>query len=218
MDLWFARRPGPDGSMELTAVLGDGHPYRSVVDAEPGPKDVVLYRSFYRPDGTMTRAVVDPAITPRAPGLWYLEWPESELDPPATNLIAFATPEFADGTIVDGERWEALGADVREQVAALRWWTRTGQVHQVYVAPQWRRCGIGNKIVLVGAASTIGRRWPSLWSGGETTDLGEAWVRPAVWGTRVAPRSRRIPPMTPPPDAVGVPQRHLQPDAPRPGA
>ena len=202
--------------MDLTAVLGDRHPNRHVVDVAegdvPGPGGLVLYRSHYRADGDLTRAVVEAALVPAAPALWYIEQPEPELDPPATNLIAFATPEFADGTIVDTDRWESLGADHREQVAALRWWTRTGQVHQVYVSPHWRRKGIGNKLVLVGAASTVGRRWPSLWGTGELTDLGEAWTRRSLWHTRVAPRSRNLPPMTPPLEAVGIAERNLHPD------
>ncbi|HET6874915.1 MAG TPA: hypothetical protein VFH70_09065, partial [Acidimicrobiales bacterium] len=117
--------------------------------------------------------------------------------PPATNLIAFATPEWPDGTLVPRADAERAGADAREQVGAVRWWTATGQVHQVYVAAHMRRRRIGTKLVLTGAALTVGRQWPSLWSSGDLTDLGHAWISASVWSSRVAPRARVVRPMTP---------------------
>lgn len=196
--VWFARTAAPDGAMHLACVMGQEHPYRQVVDTDDGVvPGTVLYRADYRPDGEMTRAVVDPAIIPKGVDLWYSELPEPEADPAATNLLAFATGEWPDGTIVDPIELENVGVDLREQVAALRWWTATGQVHQVFVASHMRRRRIGTKLVLTGAALTVGRRWPSLWSGGDLTDLGSSWVSTAVWAARVAPRNRVVPPMTP---------------------
>ena len=201
--------------MDLTAVLGDRHPNRYVVDVAegdvPGPGGLILYRSHYRADGDLTRAVVE-AVLVAARCCGTSSSPNPSSTPPPPTSSPSPPPSSADGTIVDTDRWESLGADHREQVAALRWWTRTGQVHQVYVSPHWRRKGIGNKLVLVGAASTVGRRWPSLWGTGELTDLGEAWTRRSLWHTRVAPRSRNLPPMTPPLEAVGIAERNLHPD------
>ncbi len=53
---------------------------------------------------------------------------------------------------------------------------------------------------------------PSLWGTGELTDLGVAWIDRAFWTSRVAPWTRRLPPMTPADDAAGVPRRNLIPD------
>jgi GNAT superfamily N-acetyltransferase len=197
MPLWFARTGRPDGSMSLACVLGTEHPYRHVVDAVAGAGKTILYRADYAAGGEMTRAAVDPAFADRAVDLWFVEMPEPLADPPATNLVAYATPEWPDGTVVAADEAERSGVDPREQVGAVRWWTATGQVHQVYVAAHMRRRRIGTKLVLTGAALTVGRRWPSLWANGELTDMGQAWITGSVWAPRVAPRTRVVPPMTP---------------------
>lgn len=204
MPVWFARRPGTDGGTRLACVLGDRHPYRHVVDVdgtdEPAP---VLYRSDYRPDGEMTRAVIAAEFQKGAVDLWYCELPEPDAEPPATNLVAFSSSDWPDGTVVAADALLEREVDLREQVGALRWWVRTGQVHQIYVAAHMRRRKIATKLVLTGAAMTVGRRWPSLWATGELTDLGHQFVSGAVWSSRVAPRSRHLPPMTPPGDGSG---------------
>lgn len=196
--VWFARTPSSDPGMRLACVMGEEHPYRHVIDvAEDAPLASVLYRADYGPDGEMTRVTIEPDFAQGAVDLWYSELPEPEADPPATNLLAFATAEWPDGTIVRSDELEEAGADLRAQAAALRWWTGTGQVHQIYVIPHMRRRGIGSKLVLAGAALTVGRRWPSLWSNGDLTDLGDSWISASVWARRVAPRTSVVPPMTP---------------------
>jgi GNAT superfamily N-acetyltransferase len=197
MPVWFARTGRPDGGMALACVLGSRHPYRHVVETPVAADASVLYRAEYSAAGEMTRAVVDDTFAGGGVDLWFVEVPEADADPPATNLVAYATPEWPDGTLVARGEAERAGADPREQVGALRWWTATGQVHQVYVAPHMRRRRIGTKLVLTGAALTLGRRWPSLWSSGDLTDLGQAWITASVWSSRVAPRTRTVPPMTP---------------------
>jgi GNAT superfamily N-acetyltransferase len=182
--------------MHLCCVIGVEHPYRQVIDvAEVPPGATILYRAEYRPDGEMTGVVVEPEFAAGAAELWYSEVPEPDADPPATNLLAFATLEWPDGTIVEPK--DRSGTDLRAQVAALRWWTDTGQVHQIFVIPHMRRRGVGTKLVLAGAALTVGRRWPSLWSSGDLTDLGNSWISASVWAPRVAPRKSVAPPMTP---------------------
>lgn len=196
--VWFARTPDPGPGMHLACVMGEQHPNRHVVQVDDVPPDAtVLYEADYAADGDMTRVVIAPAFSAGAVDLWYCEIPEPEADSPATNLVAFATGEWPDGTIVGPKEREEAETDVRAQVAALRWWTGTGQVHQIYVIPHMRRRGIGSKLVLAGAALTVGRRWPSLWSSGDLTDLGDSWITASVWAPRVAPRTRVVPPMTP---------------------
>jgi GNAT superfamily N-acetyltransferase len=203
--VWFARTPGPGPGMHLACVMGDEHPYRHVIDLDDlPPLASVLYRADYGADGEMTKVAIDPAFAAGAVDLWYSEIPEPEADPPATNLVAFATGEWPDGTIVGPEEREDADTDLRAQAAALRWWTGTGQVHQIYVIPHMRRRGIGSKLVLAGAALTVGRRWPSLWSNGDLTDLGSSWISASVWSPRVAPRTSVMPPMTPGGDPAPV--------------
>jgi hypothetical protein len=49
---------------------------------------------------------------------------------------------------------------------------------------------------------------------GRRTDLGEAWVsgKRDEWRMQIPGRTRWAPPMTPPEEAAGVPERNLLPD------
>ena len=220
--VWYARRAAsPPGDFLLTAIEGDLHPDRSVVDADDeasgvGAKEAeesgrVLYRARYH-DGWMTQVNVNADLVPVAPPLWYLEVGEPDDDPPAMTLVAFATDHVRDGTVVAASVLNQLALGRTSQFGALRWWVETGQVHQIYVAPPARRRGVGTKLALAGAAYCRGPGWPSLWGTGEVTDLGEAWIGQAVWRGRVDQRSRRMPPMTPPEEIAGIPDRNLFPD------
>lgn len=201
--LWYARTPRPGGGMHLDIVMSSEHPPRQVVDvaegSSPGP---VLCRADYRADGELIRNAPEPEYATGAVDQWYVEVPEPDADPPATNVVAFATPEWPDGTLVARADFDAAGIDLREQVGALRWWVGNGKVHQVYVAPHMRRRRVGTKLILTAGLIALGRRWALLWAGGDLTDEGAALVSAAVWSARVAPRSRVMPPMTPPGEAV----------------
>jgi GNAT superfamily N-acetyltransferase len=217
MRVWYARFPaGPDGAFVMAAVVGDDHPDRTAVDvpadADLDTRGLVLYRGRYDRAGRLQRVAVNPAVVPRAPALWYLEVPEPDDDPPAMHLVVFATADRPAGTVVDIGAAAHLDPTEGDRVGSLRWWTPTGQAHQVYVAPRARRRGIATALTLAGAALCLGRRWPSLWGTGELTDLGAAWTGRAVWASRVQPRTRHLPPMTPDAEAAGVPRRLLEPD------
>lgn len=214
--VWYARRStGTGGEVTLTAIEGDRHPDRTVVDvgddddAEASGRP--LYRGHYR-GGWMTQVTVEAALVPDAPPLWYVEVGDPDGEPPAMILVAFATDHFPDGTVVTASALGDTGLERDSQCGALRWWVGTGQVHQIYVAPSARRRGVGTKLALAGAAYCRGPGWPSLWGTGEVTDLGEAWIAQAVWRGRVEERSRRMPPMTPGDETTGVPDRNLFPD------
>jgi len=215
--VWYARRTiGPDGEFELYGIHNDEYPDSTVVevpaalsasDARP-----IVDRAIYRADGHPLAVKVTEYASKNQPDLWYVSHPEPDADPVAHTLIAFSTADFADGVVVQPAALDGLGIDRAGQVGAVRWWTASGQVHQIYVAPRWRRRGVASKMVLVASAFGLGWGWPRLWGSGELTDLGEAWIGDALWRARVPPRTKRLPPMTPEADAVGVPLRNLVPD------
>jgi GNAT superfamily N-acetyltransferase len=134
-----------------------------------------------------------------APLLWYVEVPEPAARPAATTLVAFSDVRLPEGTVVDAERARRAGVDGSRQVAALRWWPGTGLVHQVYVAAEHRRRGVGNKLVRAAFGIQAARGLPPLHGDGRRTELGEAWrnVLPPAVAMRMAPLSELMPPMTP---------------------
>ncbi|MGI8750727.1 MAG: hypothetical protein ACR2MN_00095 [Acidimicrobiales bacterium] len=215
--VWFARRRvGPDGEFEFYAIHGTQFPDSSIqgVDWDQPPIEAgsVVYRALYRADGHPLAVKVMSYGAKSEVRLWYVSCPEPDARPPAHTLIAFSTPDFSDGVFVEPGALEALGIDKDQQVGAFRWWPESGQAHQVYVAPMWRRRGLASKIVL--AASGFGLGWglPRLWGIGQLTDLGAAWTGSAIWHSRVPTWTERLPPMTPPEDTADVPRRNLLPD------
>jgi GNAT superfamily N-acetyltransferase len=86
-----------------------------------------------------------------------------------------------------------------EQAAAIRWWTESGVVHQVYVSPEHRRRHIASKLIYAAGAYRLAKNWPELRADGARTDLGEAMLgdAPPAWRRRVPPREVACPPMTP---------------------
>jgi GNAT superfamily N-acetyltransferase len=176
------------------------HPDGSVVDTTDG--DPALALVVARADagtGALLGVLVTRELALQAPALWYVVQPELDAKPPAMNIVAFATNHRPDGIVVDQDTFTKMPVRSTEQVAAIRWWHGTGQIHQIYVAPTHRRRGIGTKLLLTAGGLRVVNGWAPLWGGGERTDLGEAYIRqgPDVVRGRVTPRTKSLPPMTP---------------------
>jgi GNAT superfamily N-acetyltransferase len=136
---------------------------------------------------------------PGAPLLWYVELPEPTARPAACTVVAFSDPRFADGIVLDAARARNAGVDGARQVGAIRWWPGTGLVHQIYVTPDHRRLGVGNKLCRAVFGMQAARGLPPLHGDGRRTELGEEWRTglPAAIAARMAPLSEVMPPMTP---------------------
>jgi hypothetical protein len=141
----------------------------------------------------------DDELASRAPALGYVAMEEPGAAPPAGNPVAFETPALADGTVVSADQFTAMPVRSADQVAAVRWFRDSGQVHQVYVAPSQRRRGIASKVLISAGLYAVASGWPRIWGGGERTDMGEALVTegPELFRGRAKPRTRVLPPMTP---------------------
>ncbi|MGY1716626.1 hypothetical protein ACI78R_19335 [Geodermatophilus sp. SYSU D01106] len=200
---WWARlpaegEPGSPAQRVLAAVLGDAFPAGSVVDLPDG-RLPGGWQLLVRADAAGDRVRSVQVAMPTAPLLWYVELPEPAAAPPATTLVAFSDARFADGTVLTAAEARRAGVRGEEQVAALRWWTGPGLVHQVYVGPAARRRGVGTKLVQVAYGVQHARGGTPLHGDGRRTDDGEAWSRalPAHAAWRVAERTERLPSMTP---------------------
>lgn len=211
--IWYVASPGrptDPGTEQLRGYAGDRCPDGAILNladvdiADLAAADLLLTVTYVADRQQVTRIEVTDQAAPGAPGLWYVVQPEPSAVPPAINLVAFGSGRVnngrrPDGTVVDLVDFAALGIPSAAQVAALRWWPGTGQIHQIYVAPRRRRERVGTKLVYAAAGYRAAHGWPALRSDGARTDLGEAWlaVAPAPWRHRIGVRTESAPPMTP---------------------
>jgi hypothetical protein len=189
---------GTPARREVTFVHSAAFPEGAVVDLPAGR----------RPSGWLASAEADvdggrvhsvAVSMPGTPPCWYVEVPEPDADPVATNLLAFSDTRFPQGTVLDAEQAGVAGVTGVHQVAAMRWWPASGLVHQVYVGPNYRKRGLALKLGLAAFALQAARGLPVLHEDGRRTDLGEAWMAslPPVLAVRVGERTQWMPPMTP---------------------
>jgi GNAT superfamily N-acetyltransferase len=215
--LWWTRTVSGDGDDHAVELRG-----HDTADHEPGevvstPRldlpPLVLGRANLA--GTRVRSLLV-ARGEIAPTLWWVEHPETSANPPAMTLIAFASSDIAASTVIEQPRFRSLRLDSSAQFGAVRWWPAEGQIHQIYVAPEQRRQGLGTALLFAAAAYSRLRNWPLLWGSGQRTDLGEAFVTRghSVISGRVETRTHNLPPMTPQERTVGLPRHLLEPDAP----
>lgn len=190
---WYSRLRSPDdGTWELCLHDGDEHEDGAVVD-DRSSHDRTLVTARVSSDGVRSLEVFGDLR------LWFVAFAEPTAQPPAMTLVAFDTPDKAAGSVVSAADLVALPVSSDQQVGAVRWFTGTGQVHQVYVAPSRRRQGIGTALLLAAGTFAVASGWPRLWANGERTDLGESLATrgPEVLRRRATARTRTLPPMTP---------------------
>ncbi|WP_369255472.1 GNAT family N-acetyltransferase [Geodermatophilus amargosae] len=212
--LWYARHAAPDGGAVVVGVLGGQFPADAVVDL-PWP---AAYPAGWHTEAHVAapgrvphRVGLSPEVAAGAPLLWLVLLHGGDGD--QVDLVAFSTPHHPGGTVVGQASFEALGVSWSDQVGAVRWSPSTGLVAQVYVAPQHRRKGVARTLLPLVDAVRSAMDWAPLVSDGRMTDLGAALLaaRPEHWRARAPRRTADLPPMTPPEDAVGVPERNLVP-------
>jgi GNAT superfamily N-acetyltransferase len=218
--LWWTRtvsgrggdRTESDGTVELRGHDSAEHePGTVLADARLDLSPLVVGRANLAGTRVQSLLVTRGEI---APALWWVEHPETSADPPAMTLIAFASNDVAASAVIDQPRFRTLLLDSSAQVGAVRWWPAAGQIHQIYVAPEQRRQGVGTALLFAAAGYSRLRNWPLLWGSGQRTDLGEAFVTRghSIIGGRIEPRTHNLPPMTPQERSVGLPRHLLEPD------
>jgi GNAT superfamily N-acetyltransferase len=195
---WYSRRLIADSRVrEICLHFGAEHEDGAVVDTPSADTRPIVTARVLGADVLSVR--VDRTVAPRVPAMWFVAQPEPAAQPPAMNLVAFDTPHQPEGAVVSAAAFTAMPVRSSRQLAAVRWFTGTGQVHQVYVAPTARRRGIATVLLLAAGTYAVASGWPRLWGNGERTDLGEALVTGGhdVIRRRAVTRTRVLPPMTP---------------------
>jgi GNAT superfamily N-acetyltransferase len=144
----------------------------------------------------LIRVTISPGAVPNAPSAWFVSVDEPRADPPAANLVAYVTDDFPPGTIINRYQFGSLGLSSDDQAGAIRWLWQYGLVHQVFVAPQWRRAGLGTVLVYTASAFHQANGWPGrLHSNGQRTELGERFATTLDHPGRIPPLEETMPPM-----------------------
>jgi GNAT superfamily N-acetyltransferase len=196
--VWY-RRDGrlPSGLWSVTAYQSDEHPDGRVAEGAGEPAGTPWIWRTREPERGILAVDVAPALRDQAPPLWFVNVDEPTAKPPATNLVAFATDTHPAGTIVDRYAFATAGVDNALQAGAVRWY-RTGVVHQIFVAPEWRRRLVASVLLYTASALHQANGWPDhLRSDGRRTDLGELFAAGARHPQRIAPLSETMPSMDP---------------------
>ena len=194
---WYRRGARDDsGLWAVTAYESDDHADGEVVDDDPDPGIPWLWRTHV-PERGILAVELAPGLQEQAPPLWYVNVDEPTATPPATNLVAFATEHYAPGTIVSRYAFAGAGVHNDLQAGAVRWY-RDGIVHQIFVAPAWRRRFVASTLLYAASAFHQSNGWPGhLRSDGRRTDLGDRFAAGSRHPQRFAPLEKTMPPMDP---------------------
>jgi GNAT superfamily N-acetyltransferase len=198
--IWYVRHErGPRHLWHATAWRGPGHADGDVVDAsDVGEGAELVWRTSGAERGLLTVHVPEHRA-PGAPPLWFVQVDEPGARPAATNLVAFPTDDLPPGTVVSRYTFATMGVRNDQQAGALRWY-RDGLVHQIYVAPDWRRRLVGTSMLHVAGAWHQANGWSGHIHGdGRRTVLGEQFLVATQQPNRFAPLRETMPPMDPSP-------------------
>ncbi len=197
---WFARVPGDGDQSRLIAVQSDAHPDGTHVEVDAAACVGELAGTICTvdlEDGKARAVVLDESVAPNAPPLWFAELRESSARPPATNLLAFSGHGQPAGRLLDDADLSNVTVGSNDQLGAVRWYPVSGVVNQIYVAPLWRRRGIGTALLTAAGVLSVARDWPRLWGQGQRTAMGEEFRNGANWRHRAEDLTHIAPPMTP---------------------
>jgi GNAT superfamily N-acetyltransferase len=161
----------------------------------------VLLDDLAMPTDVLVRGLAKESTPP----MWFTEVRESTGRPPAVSLLAFTGAGVRAGRILDSTAVADVGVVSANQLAAIRWYPATGEIDQIYVAPEARRRGIATVLVHATAMIAVSRGWKRLWSDGQRTVLGEELRNSRDWRDRAAELTHIAPPMTPGEAAIATP-------------
>jgi GNAT superfamily N-acetyltransferase len=200
---WYVRH-GPATAhvrWHVTCYHGPQYPDGAVLDERDGPLEVgdaLRLWTAGTDDAQRLRLAVNHAAVPRSPATWFTLLDERRHDPAAMVLVAFATDDLPDGTVIDNAAFMALSVRNDQQVAAVQWSPDTAIVRQVFVQPDWRRRQLATKMVYAASAYHQAQGWAgALHSDGRRTDLGEEFTAGLRHPDRIARWKERAEPMDP---------------------
>jgi hypothetical protein len=119
----------------------------------------VRYRAS---DGRIVRLEASPGLADPGLPLWFAEISHAVSDIPSTSLVAFQGDAFPAGTLVTPPDVTARGLAVTDNVGELRWWTRSGLMETLTVAPEVAGRGVGTLLTGLAGGIAMLRNWAPL--------------------------------------------------------
>jgi GNAT superfamily N-acetyltransferase len=187
--------------VRLAGVVSGAYPDGTVVDVDAEQEAAGATAGWFATaelDGgrvTALRFPPDPAGS--TPPMWFVEVRESTRRPPATNLLAFTGHGQPPGILLDAADFSNTATASADQLGAIHFYPVSGVIDQIYVAPDWRRRGIGGVLAEATSVLCLARGWPRPWAQGQRTELGEKFRNGSPWWDRADELTHLHPPMTP---------------------
>lgn len=173
--VWWARLAHRDSDPvehSLVAVGSGRFPHGAAVDltgVDPrGGRPTgwlvdVRYRAY---DGRIVRVHASPGLADPGLPLWFAEVAHATSDIPSASLVAFLGDgdgaAFPAGTLVTPSEVTARGLSMADNVGELRWWTRSGLIETVTVAPELAGRGVARLLTGLAGGIAMLRNWPPL--------------------------------------------------------
>lgn len=172
----------------------DKHPPMTVLHGEHTPETEAVYFGALDEQGNLVVTLQRQEFH-TCPDMWYVLTERPNGTPPNLSLLAFATNEYPKGTIVTPQQAEQHGITPQQQIAAIQWGYGDPKLHQIAVAPEWRRKRIA--LALIGTADVINMAGnysgdTVLYGGDVTTSGGETLRQAWSKSPRVMPRQGEI--------------------------
>jgi GNAT superfamily N-acetyltransferase len=184
----------PGGRFECIGVLSKHHPDGTKVGPGPLLSDfpgALELLSLRLDDSRRPVVSIAPWAAAGAPPLWFVEMDASTAIRPMHSMVAFAESQLLDGTIVSNSSFFTMPVRSDEQVGAVRWDTATGEIDQIYVAPEHRGQRLARKLILTAGAYHEHRGWDGkIHVGGRRSDAVEELLQDRS-SLRVLPRTER---------------------------
>jgi hypothetical protein len=169
--VWWARLRHRDVRPEehsLVAVGSGRCPHGSAVDltaVDPRgsrPTGWLVDVRYRAADGWIVRLEASPGLVDPGLPLWLAEIAHATSDIPSASLVAFRGDVFPAGALVTPSEVSARGLTMSDNVGELRWWTRSGLIETVTVAPDLAGRGIGRLLTGLAGGIAMLRNWPPL--------------------------------------------------------
>ena len=169
--VWWARLAHRDRDPvehSLVAVGSTRFPHGTAVDLtamDPHgrrPTGWLVDVRYRAADARVVRLEAAPGLADPGLPLWFAEIAHATSDIPSASLVAFAGDTVPAGTLVTPREVCAQGLPMSANVGELRWWTRSGLVETVTVAPELEGHGVDRVLAALAGGIAMLRNWPPL--------------------------------------------------------